>query len=109
MTQLERAYHHTLHVDHGLTGSAGRHEFAERVQGHGHTLRVAAEVEHDVAGQVQQHDAAAARDSGIIGNLRTGLILLLVGLLVGLLNTLIGTIIAIIGLVFIVLWLLDEL
>ena len=52
--------------------------------------------------------STAARGSGISGNLRTGIILLLVGLLVGLLNGLIGTIIAIIGLIFIVLWLLDS-
>ncbi|MDJ0365037.1 hypothetical protein QMK33_07720 [Hymenobacter sp. H14-R3] len=50
-----------------------------------------------------------ASTSRIDGNLRTGIILLLIGLLVGLLNGLIGTIIAIIGVVFIVLWLLDAL
>ena len=37
-----------------------------------------------------------------------GLILLLVGLLVGLLIPVVGYIIAIIGLVFIILWLLDQ-
>lgn len=56
----------------------------------------------------QHNNAASTQASGISGNLRTGLILLLVGVLVGLLNGTIGTIIAIIGLVFIVLWLLDQ-
>lgn len=56
----------------------------------------------------KQHDATAARGGSISGNLRIGIILLLIGLLVGLLNGLIGTIIAIIGLVFIILWLLDQ-
>lgn len=62
------------------------------------------------SGAARQHDntASTARSSGISGNLRIGLILLLVGLLVGLLNGLIGTIIAIIGLIFIILWLLDQ-
>lgn len=53
-----------------------------------------------------------AHTARIDGNLRTGIILLLIGLLVGLLNGTIGTIgtiIAIIGLIFIVLWLLDSL
>lgn len=57
--------------------------------------------------QLKQGDNTAST-SRIDGNLRTGIILLLIGLLVGLLNGLIGTIIAIIGLVFIVLWLLDS-
>ncbi len=58
----------------------------------------------------RQHDnTASTTKGGISGNLRIGLILLLVGLLVGLLNGLIGTIIAIVGLIFIVLWLLDQL
>lgn len=58
---------------------------------------------------VRQHDnTAATAKGGISGNLRIGIILLLVGLLVGLLNGLIGTIIAIIGLIFIILWLLDQ-
>ncbi|GAB3636914.1 hypothetical protein GCM10027422_25040 [Hymenobacter arcticus] len=57
--------------------------------------------------QFKQGDNTAST-SRIDGNLRTGIILLLVGLLVGLLNGLIGTIIAIIGLVFIILWLLDS-
>jgi hypothetical protein len=57
--------------------------------------------------QFKQGDNTAST-SRIDGNLRTGIILLLIGLLVGLLNGLIGTIIAIIGLVFIVLWLLDS-
>lgn len=51
----------------------------------------------------------AAETQRISGNLRTGLILLLIGLLVGLFNGLIGTIIALIGVIFIVLWLLDNL
>lgn len=58
--------------------------------------------------QFKQGDNTAST-SRIDGNLRTGIILLLIGLLVSLLNGLIGTIIAIIGLVFIVLWLLDAL
>ena len=58
--------------------------------------------------QFKQGDNTA-HTTRIDGNLRTGIILLLIGLLVGLLNGLIGTIIAIIGVVFIVLWLLDSL
>lgn len=57
--------------------------------------------------QFKQGDNTAST-SRIDGNLRTGIILLLIGLLVSLLNGLIGTIIAIIGLVFIILWLLDS-
>jgi hypothetical protein len=57
---------------------------------------------------VRQHDDTAST-ARISGNLRTGLILLLVGLLVGIFNALIGTIIALIGVIFIVLWLLDSL
>ena len=60
------------------------------------------------APQLKKKDATAST-SRIDGNLRTGIILIVVGLLVGLLNGVIGTIIAIIGLVFIVLWLLDVL
>ena len=62
------------------------------------------------SGSVRQHDntASTSKTAAISGNLRIGLILLLVGLLVGLLNGLIGTIIAIIGLIFIILWLLDQ-
>lgn len=61
------------------------------------------------SGAARQHDNTASVAKGSIsGNLRIGLILLLVGLLVGLLNGLIGTIIAIVGLIFIVLWLLDQ-
>lgn len=58
--------------------------------------------------QFKQGDNTA-HTTRISGNLRTGLILLLVGLIVGLFNGLIGTIIALIGVVFLVLWLLDEL
>ncbi|MEJ7660933.1 MAG: hypothetical protein WKG07_15605 [Hymenobacter sp.] len=58
--------------------------------------------------QMKQGDNTA-HTTRINGNLRTGIILLVIGLLVGLLNSLIGTIIAIIGLVFILLWLLDSL
>ncbi|MDQ2792487.1 MAG: hypothetical protein M3Y12_00550 [Bacteroidota bacterium] len=63
------------------------------------------------SGSVRQHDntASTAKTQKVSGNLRTGLILLLVGLLVGIFNTLIGTIIALIGVIFIVLWLLDSL
>lgn len=58
----------------------------------------------------RQHDnTASTARGGIDGNLRIGLILLLVGLLLGLINGLIGTIVAIIGLIFIILWLLDQL
>jgi hypothetical protein len=62
------------------------------------------------SGSVRQHDntASTSNTAAISGNLRIGIILLLVGLLVGLLNGLIGTIIAIIGLIFIILWLLDQ-
>jgi hypothetical protein len=60
--------------------------------------------------EARQHDnTASTTRSSISGNLRIGIILLLIGLLVGLINGTIGSIIAIIGLVFIVLWLLDEL
>jgi hypothetical protein len=50
-----------------------------------------------------------AHTARISGNLRTGIVLLLIGLIVGIFSGLIGTIIALIGLIFIVLWLLDEL
>jgi hypothetical protein len=63
---------------------------------------------HKATARQQDNTASVAR-GGINGNLRIGIILLLVGLLVGLLNGLIGTIIAIIGLIFIILWLLDQL
>lgn len=58
--------------------------------------------------QLKQKDATA-NTARISGNLRTGIVLLLVGLIVGIFSNLLGTIIALIGLVFIVLWLLDEL
>lgn len=59
---------------------------------------------------VRSHDnTASVTKGGISGNLRTGIILLLVGLLVGIFSHLIGTIIALIGVIFIVLWLLDSL
>lgn len=64
------------------------------------------------SGSVRQHDNTASTARGSIsGNLRIGLILLLVGILIGLIPGLglIGTIVAIIGIVFIVLWLLDQL
>ena len=62
------------------------------------------------SGSVRQHDntASTSKTAAISGNLRIGIILLLVGLLVGLINGLIGGIIAIIGLIFIILWLLDQ-
>lgn len=67
------------------------------------------------AGSVRQHNnTASTARGGISGNLRTGLILLLVGLLIGALGGIsyifgvIGGIIAIIGLIFIILWLLDQ-
>jgi len=58
--------------------------------------------------QFKQGDNTA-HTARISGNLRTGLILLLIGLIVGIFSNLIGTIIALIGVVFLVLWLLDEL
>lgn len=58
--------------------------------------------------QFKKHDATAST-ARIDGNLRTGIILLLIGLIVSFLNSFIGTIIALIGVVFIVLWLLDSL
>lgn len=69
------------------------------------------------SGSARQHDntASTSKTSAISGNLRTGIILLLVGLLVSLLSGisgifgLIGGIIAVIGVIFIVLWLLDSL
>ena len=64
----------------------------------------------------RQHDntASTTKTAAISGNLRTGLILLLVGLLISLFSGIsyifgiIGAIVAIIGLVFIILWLLDQ-
>lgn len=63
------------------------------------------------SGAVRQHDntASTSKTAAISGNLRIGIILLLVGLLVGIFNGLIGSIIALIGVIFIVLWLLDSL
>ncbi|OGX85035.1 hypothetical protein BEN47_15475 [Hymenobacter lapidarius] len=68
------------------------------------------------SGSLRKHDntASTAETSAISGNLRTGIIFLLVGLLVSLFSFvssifgLIGLIIAIIGLIFIILWLLDQ-
>ena len=68
------------------------------------------------SGSFRQHDntASTAKTSAISGNLRTGLIFLLVGLLISLFSGIsgifgiIGAIFAIIGLVFIILWLLDQ-
>ena len=68
------------------------------------------------SGSVRQHDntASTSATSAISGNLRTGLIFLLVGLLISLfagisgIFGIIGAIFAIIGLVFIILWLLDQ-
>jgi hypothetical protein len=68
----------------------------------------------DKAPQFKQGDNTA-HTSRISGNLRTGIILILIGLLISLLSGisgifgLIGGIIAIIGLIFIILWLLDSL
>lgn len=62
----------------------------------------------DKSSQFKQGDNTA-HTARISGNLRTGLILLLVGLIVGIFSGLIGTIIALIGVIFLVLWLLDEL
>lgn len=58
--------------------------------------------------QFKQGDNTA-HTARINGNLRTGLILLLIGLIVGIFSNIIGLIIALIGVIFIVLWLLDEL
>ena len=64
--------------------------------------------------QFKQGDNTA-HTARISGNLRTGIVLILIGLLISLLSGisgifgLIGGIIAIIGLIFIILWLLDEL
>ena len=68
------------------------------------------------SGSVRQHDntASTSKTAAISGNLRTGLIFLLVGLLISLFSgissifAIIGTIFAIIGVVFIILWLLDQ-
>ena len=65
---------------------------------------------------LSRHDntAATSKTSAISGNLRTGLIFLLVGLLISLFSGIsgifgiIGAIFAVIGLVFIILWLLDQ-
>jgi hypothetical protein len=61
--------------------------------------------------QLRQHDntASTSKTSAISGNLRTGIILLLVGLIVSIFSNWIGGIIALVGLLFIVLWLLDNL
>ena len=58
----------------------------------------------------RQHDntASTTRSGGISGNLRIGIILVLVGVLIGIISPLVGTIVAIIGLIFIILWLLDQ-
>jgi len=60
-----------------------------------------------------QETASTEQANAISGNLRTGIILLLVGLLIGIIPgdifSLIGGIVAIIGIVFIILWLLDNL
>ncbi|MFC7667941.1 hypothetical protein ACFQT0_11510 [Hymenobacter humi] len=63
------------------------------------------------AGTVRQHDntASTSETSAISGNLRTGIILLLIGLIVGIFSNWVGGIIVLIGLIFIVLWLLDNL
>ncbi|MCC3152654.1 hypothetical protein Q3A66_06570 [Hymenobacter sp. BT770] len=60
---------------------------------------------------MRQHDntASTTKTSAISGNLRTGIILVLIGLIVGIFSPLIGTIIALIGVIFLVLWLLDNL
>ncbi|MBF9238210.1 hypothetical protein I2I05_12470 [Hymenobacter sp. BT683] len=61
-----------------------------------------------------ENTASTSEAAAISGNLRTGLIFLLVGLLVSLFSGIsgifgiIGAIFAIIGLVFIILWLLDQ-
>lgn len=68
------------------------------------------------SGALRQHDntASTSKTAAISGNLRTGLIFLLVGLLISLFGgissifAIIGAIFAIIGLVFIILWLLDQ-
>jgi hypothetical protein len=60
-----------------------------------------------------QETAGTEQANAISGNLRTGIILLLVGLLISIIPgdvfDLVGGIIAIIGIIFIVLWLLDNL
>lgn len=61
----------------------------------------------DLAQFKQKENATAIQR--ISGYLRTGIILLLVGLLVGIFNKFIGGIIALLGVIFIVLWLLDNL
>ncbi len=68
------------------------------------------------SGAMRKHDntASTAETSAISGNLRTGLIFLLVGLLISLFSGIsgifgiIGAIFAVIGLIFIILWLLDQ-
>ena len=68
------------------------------------------------SGAMRKHDntASTSETSAISGNLRTGLIFLLVGLLISLFSGIsgifgiIGAIFAVIGLVFIILWLLDQ-
>ena len=68
------------------------------------------------SGSVRQHNntASTSKTAAISGNLRTGLILLLVGLLISLfagingIFGIIGAIVAVIGLIFIILWLLDQ-
>ena len=68
------------------------------------------------SGAMRKHDntASTSETSAISGNLRTGLIFLLVGLLISLFSGIsyifgiIGAVVAVIGLIFIVLWLLDQ-
>ena len=68
------------------------------------------------SGAMRKHDntASTSETSAISGNLRKGLIFLLVGLLISLFSGIsyifgiIGAVVAVIGLIFIVLWLLDQ-
>ena len=65
------------------------------------------------APQLRQRSAAAGT-TALDGNLRTGILFLLVGLIISLLGgisgvfTVVGLILAVIGLIFLVLWLLDQ-
>ena len=68
------------------------------------------------SGALRKHDntASTSETSAISGNLRKGLIFLLVGLLISLFSGIsfifgiVGAVVAVIGLIFIVLWLLDQ-
>ncbi|ALW85481.1 hypothetical protein AUC43_10460 [Hymenobacter sedentarius] len=73
------------------------------------TRRMDKLMQHSATARQHDNTASTTKTSAISGNLRTGIILVLIGLIVGIFSPLIGTIIALIGVIFLVLWLLDNL